>query len=58
MKIIDSSTMKAEGKIHLLEFGPGLGTLQCQIIRVLHQFDLLKDVQITFIEYSDFMRKK
>ena len=50
--------MKQLKKFHLIEFGPGLGTLSSNIIRVLNQFNLLDSLQITFIEASDFMAKK
>lgn len=58
MKVIDTNTMKQLKKFHLIEFGPGLGTLSSNIIRVLNQFNLLDSLQITFIEASDFMAKK
>ena len=44
--------------MHILELGPGLGTLSSNVFRVFSQFNLLNNVQYTFIEYSDFMRKK
>jgi SAM-dependent MidA family methyltransferase len=58
MGVLDEGSLKQQRKFHLLEFGPGLGTLQCEIVKVLEQFELLNDLQITFIEQSDFMRQK
>ena len=43
--------------ISLVEFGPGRGTLMMDVLRVFHQFGLLKGLEINFIEYSPFMRK-
>lgn len=41
-----------------MEFGPGLGTLSTNIFRVFDQFKLLNNLQYTYIEFSDFMKKK
>jgi SAM-dependent MidA family methyltransferase len=35
MKVVDPDSMKQLKKFHIIEFGPGLGTLQSNIIRVL-----------------------
>ena len=44
-------------KFSLIEFGPGRGTLMCDILRVLSNFNLLNNLEINFIEFSSFMRK-
>lgn len=58
MNIVDKETNQQNGKFHLIEFGPGLGTLQSEILGVLDQFNLINDMQITFIERSEYMTKR
>lgn len=52
-----SNFLKHNKRVSLVEFGPGRGTLMMDIIRVFHQFGLLKGLELNFIEYSPFMRK-
>lgn len=53
----DPSPKSLEKKFSLLEFGPGKGTLMTDVVNVLHQFNLLKGIEINFVEMSPFMRK-
>ncbi|KRX07655.1 hypothetical protein PPERSA_11204 [Pseudocohnilembus persalinus] len=60
IKAIDLSDQNPQidkKRFSLLEFGPGRGTLMCDILKVLHQFDLLKGIEINFVEMSPFLKK-
>lgn len=57
LKILDEN-FRPQKKLHILEFGPGLGTLSSYIFRVLDQFHLLQNIQYSYVEFSDYMRKK
>ncbi len=42
----------------LLECGPGRGTLMRDILRVLLQFKVCKNIDISFVEASPFLQKE
>lgn len=42
----------------LLEFGPGRGTLMKDVIRVLIEFGVFRDIEINFVEASPFLMKE
>ena len=54
---LENPNHNSQKKFTLLEFGPGRGTLMCDILRVLNQFNLLNGIELNFIEASPFMRK-
>ncbi|CAD8152168.1 unnamed protein product [Paramecium octaurelia] len=56
--VLDNNFRPTNQKMHILEFGPGLGTLSSNILRVFAQFNLLENLQYSYVEYSDYMRKK
>lgn len=53
------TNMGSPERFYLIEMGPGLGTLMCDILRVAKKFPtFLKAMDIRFIELSETMRSK
>eukprot|EP00825_Cyclidium_porcatum_P002864 TRINITY_DN11329_c0_g1_i2.p1 TRINITY_DN11329_c0_g1~~TRINITY_DN11329_c0_g1_i2.p1 ORF type:complete len:394 (-),score=52.48 TRINITY_DN11329_c0_g1_i2:8-1189(-) len=59
IKLIDRSNINQYKKniknYSLIEFGPGRGTLICDILRVFSQFKMVGGFEINLIEFSPFM---
>ena len=47
-----------KGKVSLLEFGPGKGTMMMNIVRIFAQLGMLRDIDIHFVEASPFLKKE
>jgi hypothetical protein len=45
-------------RVALLEFGPGRGTLMSDLLRVFMEFDVMKNIEVNFVEASPFLMKE
>ena len=57
-KLWDMDNKAQNQRVSLLEFGPGRGTLMKDLIRVLMEFDLMKNIEVNFVEASPFLMKE
>jgi NADH dehydrogenase [ubiquinone] 1 alpha subcomplex assembly factor 7 len=54
----DADDKSKNRRVSLLEFGPGRGTLMKDLIRVLMEFGLLRNIEVNFVEASPFLMKE
>jgi NADH dehydrogenase [ubiquinone] 1 alpha subcomplex assembly factor 7 len=57
-KLWDDEDKTRNKRVSLLEFGPGRGTLMKDLLRVLLEFDLLRNLEVNFVEASPFLTKE